>query len=200
VTYPEWLANVVMVKKKNEKCRICTDFRDLNKCCLKDDFPLAIIDEIINSVVASERMALLDYFSGYHQIWLHTEDEEQTSFITPLGTYCYLRMLEGLWNTGPTFCRKMKAALKDQVGRNVLSYIDDIVVASRKKENSIFDLAKTFANMCEARLQLNPKKCVFGITRGKVLRCLVSMKDIEANLNKIRAITQMRPPQNRKDV
>jgi hypothetical protein len=189
-----------MVKKKNEKCRICTDFRDLNKCCLKDDFPLTIIDQIIDSVVASERMALLDYFSGYHQIWLHTEDEEQTSFITPLGTYCYLRMLEGLWNTGPTFCRKMKAALKDQVGRNVLSYIDDIVVASRKKENSIFDLAKTFANMCEARLQLNPKKCVFGITRGKVLRCLVSMKDIEANLNKIRAITQMRPPQNRKDV
>jgi hypothetical protein len=53
----------------------------------------------------------------------------------------------------------MKAALTDQVGRNVLSYIDDIVVASKKKAAYISDLAETFANMCEAKLKLNPKKC-----------------------------------------
>jgi hypothetical protein len=65
------------------------------------------------------------------------EDEENTSFITPFGTYCYLRVPKGLRNAGPTFCRMMKAALKDQVGRNVLSYVDDIVVVSKKKENFI---------------------------------------------------------------
>jgi hypothetical protein len=85
-------------------------------------------------------MAWLDYFSRYHPIWLHTEDEEKTSFITPFGTYCYLRMREDLRNVGPTFCRMTKAALRDQVGRNVLLYVDDIVVA-RKKENYILDLA-----------------------------------------------------------
>jgi hypothetical protein len=90
-----------------------------------------------------------------------------------------------------------KAALKDQVRRNVLSHVDDIVIASKKRENYISDLAETFANMCEARLRLNPEKCVFGITTGKVLGCLVSMKGIVANPDKIRAITQMRPPQNR---
>jgi hypothetical protein len=61
-------------------------------------------------------------------------------------------------------------------------------------------LAKTFANMREAKLKLNPEKCVFGITRGKVLGCLISMKGIAANPNKIRAITQMQPPSSRKDV
>jgi hypothetical protein len=73
-----------------------------------------------------------------------------------------MRMPEGLCNAGPTFCRMMKATLKDQVGSNVLSYIDDIVVASKKKESYIYDLYETFANLCEANLKLNSEKCIFG--------------------------------------
>jgi hypothetical protein len=82
-----------------------------------------------------------------------------------------------------------KAALKGQVGRNVLSYVDDIIVTSKKKTTYISNLAETFTNMREAKL--NPEKCVFVVTRGKVLGCLVSTKDIEANLDKIEAILQM---------
>jgi hypothetical protein len=88
----------------------------------------------------------------------------------------------------------MKAALKDQVDRYVLSYVDDIVVVSKKKEDYLLDLTETFTNMREAKLKLNPEKCVFGITRGMVLGWLVSTKGIEANSDKIRAITQMQPP------
>jgi hypothetical protein len=68
-----------------------TDFTDLNKCCPKDDFPFTRIDKIIDSATGCEMIALLDCFSGYHQIWLHIEDEEKTSFITPFDMYCYLR-------------------------------------------------------------------------------------------------------------
>jgi hypothetical protein len=68
VAYPKSLSNIVMVKKKNGKWQMCTDFTDLNKCCLKDDFSLARIDQIVNSTSASEMMALLDCFSRYHQI------------------------------------------------------------------------------------------------------------------------------------
>jgi hypothetical protein len=139
-------------------------------------------------------MAFLDCFLGNHQIWLCKEDVEKTSFITPFGTYCYLRMPESLRNVGATFYRMMKIAFKDQVIRNVLSYVDDIVIASKKKTTYISDLAETFTNMRDARLKLNPDKCIFGITRGKVLGCLVSTKSIEANPNKIRAISQMQPP------
>jgi hypothetical protein len=113
------------------------DFTDLNKCCLKDDFSLTRIDQIINFAAICDIMALLDCFSGYHQIWLRKEDEEKTTFITLFGAYCYMRMPEVLRNVGPTFCRMTKAALKDQVGRNVLSYIDDIVVARRKNHTSL---------------------------------------------------------------
>jgi hypothetical protein len=88
---------------------MCIDFTELNKCCPKDTSPLARIDQIDDTAEGSETMALLDYFLGYHQIWLRKEDEEKTSFITPFGTYCYLRMPGGLhnchtWFTGQTEC------------------------------------------------------------------------------------------------
>jgi hypothetical protein len=200
VTYPQWLANVVMVRKKNGKWQMCTEFTNLNKCCPKDDFPLTRIDKIVDSTMGCEMMALLNCFSGYHQIWLCKEDEEKTSFITPFDTFCYLRMPKGLHNAESTFCKMTKVALKDQVGRNVLSYVNDIVVASRKKETYISDLAEIFTNMREASFKLNPEKCIFGITKEKVISCLVSTKGIEANPDKIRALIQMQPPQNRKDV
>jgi hypothetical protein len=68
VTYPEWLANTVMVKKANEKWRMCIDFIVLNKACLKDEFPLPRIDSLIDATPTSKLMSLLDCYSGYHQI------------------------------------------------------------------------------------------------------------------------------------
>jgi hypothetical protein len=83
VKYPVWLANTILVKKKNGKWRICVDFTDLNKACKKDDFPLERVDKIVDDVANSEMLSLLDMFSGYHQIRVRKEDEEKTSFITP---------------------------------------------------------------------------------------------------------------------
>ena len=76
VKYPTWLANTVPVKKKNGKWRMCIDFTDLNKACPKDDFPLPRIDKIVDDAANSQLMSLLDCFSGYHQIWMRTEDED----------------------------------------------------------------------------------------------------------------------------
>jgi hypothetical protein len=179
---------------------MCTDFTDLNKCYPKDDFPIARIDQIVDSAASYDIIALLDYFLGYHQIWLRKEDKEKTSFITPFGTYCYMRMSEGLRNTGPIFYRMMKAALKDQVGWNILLYVDDIVVASKKRASYISDLTENFTNMRKAKLKLNPEKCVFGVTRGRVLGCLVSTKGIEASSDKIKVNLQIQPLQTRKEV
>jgi hypothetical protein len=93
-----------------------------------------------------------------------------------------------------------KAILKDQMYINVFTYVHDIVVASKRKAMQIDDLAETFTNMCRAHLKLNPEKCVFSIQKGKVLGCLVSVKGIEANLDKINAIVHMKPPQSKKEV
>jgi hypothetical protein len=88
--------------------------------------------------------------------------------------------------------------LCSQIDRNVLTYVDDIIVKSTKQENHIADLQETFANFRKAGLKLNPEKCVFGVKKGKFLRCLMSTKGIEANPSKIEAILQMEPPKSRK--
>jgi hypothetical protein len=126
------------------------------------------------------------------------EDEPKTSFITPSGTYCYLRMPEGLKNAGGSFSRMTAKVLHSQIGRNVLTYVDDIIVKSTKQENHVANLQETFANFRQAGLKLNLEKYVFGVKKGKFLGCLVSTKGIEANPRKIEAILRMEPPTSKK--
>jgi hypothetical protein len=84
------------VKKKNGQIRICVDFRDLNKACLKDDFPIPILEILIDSTIGYEIFSFMDGFSGYNQIKMAPEAEELTAFQTPKGIYCYKVMSFGL--------------------------------------------------------------------------------------------------------
>jgi hypothetical protein len=96
------------------------------------------------------------------------EDEPKTSFITPSGTYCYLRMPEGLKNARGSFSRMTTKVLHSQIGRNVLTYVDDIIVKSTKQENHIDDLQETFANFRQAGLKLKSRKVCFWSKKGQV--------------------------------
>jgi hypothetical protein len=193
----------VPIKKKNGKWRIwrmCIDFTDLNKATPKDHYLLPRMDQVIDSAASAAIMSLLDCFSGYHQCWMAKEDEEKTSFVTPFGTFCFVRMPEGLKNVSPTFTRMTGEVFKPQIGRNIQAYVDDLIVKSCEKANYISDLAETFANMRRAGLKLNPEKCVFGVTKGKILGCLISAKRIEANPDKIKAIREMEEPKTKTDI
>ena len=102
VEYPEWLANVVLVKKANGKWRLCIDFTDINKACPKGSFPLPRIDLIVDATAGHELLNFMDAFSGYNQISMDPDDQEKTSFVTAQGTYCYRVMPFGLKNAGAT--------------------------------------------------------------------------------------------------
>jgi hypothetical protein len=128
------------------------------------------------------------------------EDEEKTAFITPCGVYCYVCMPFGLKNAGATFRRLMRKALGAQMGRNVEAYIDDIVVKTRESHTFIEDLEKTFANLRKVNIKLNPAKCAFSVPSGKLLGFLVSHRGIEVNPDKVKAIEEMRPPRNLKEM
>ena len=103
VEYPEWLANVVLVKKVKGKWRLCIDFTDINRACPKDSFPLPRINLIIDDIVGHEILSFMDAFSGYNQISMDPDDQEKTSFVTGQGTYCYRVMPFGLKNAGATY-------------------------------------------------------------------------------------------------
>ena len=116
VFHPEWLANPVLVKKKNGKWRMCVDYTSLNKVCPKVPFPLPRIDQIVDSTLGCELLSFLDAYSGYHQIKMKESDQLATSFITPFGMYCYVTMPFGLRNAGATYQRCMLHMFKDHIG------------------------------------------------------------------------------------
>ncbi len=124
VYHPDWLANPVLVKKKNGKWRMCVDYTDLNKACPKDPFGLPRIDQVVDSTAGSELLCFLDAYSGYHQVSLAESDCIKTLFITLFGAYCYITMPFGLKNAGATYQRAMQRCLHDQLGRNVEAYVD----------------------------------------------------------------------------
>ena len=74
VYYPDWLANVVMVKKTNSKWRMCVDFTDLNKAYPKDSYPLPRIDQLVDSTAGHKLLSFMDAFSGYNQIRIDEAD------------------------------------------------------------------------------------------------------------------------------
>ncbi|XP_022852169.1 uncharacterized protein LOC111373818 [Olea europaea var. sylvestris] len=103
VQYPDWLANVVLVKKASGKWRVCIDFTDLNKVCPKDSYPLPRIDNLVDNTSGHKLYSFLDAFSGYHQILMAEEDQEKTSFMADSAIYCYRAMPFRLKNVGATY-------------------------------------------------------------------------------------------------
>jgi hypothetical protein len=136
-----WLLPPVMVEKKDTKIyRMCIDFTTLNKHCPKDYFPLPRIDQIIDSTAGCERLSFLNAYSRYNQIQLKVEDEDKIAFITPHGVYCYMTMPFGLKNAGATYQRCMQACLKEQIGRNIEIYVDNIIIKTAKADSLLDDL------------------------------------------------------------
>jgi hypothetical protein len=106
----------------------------------------------------------------------------------------------GLKNAGATYQRAIHACFKRQLNKNVEAYVDDVVVKTRNSDSLITDLEETFVSLREYRWKLNPNKCVFSIPSGKLLGFIISHRDIEANPEKILAITKMKAPTCIKDV
>ena len=144
VYYPDWLANVVMVKKANDKWRMCVDFTNLNKACPKDSYSLPRIDQLVDLTASHQLLSFMDAFSGYNQIKMDEADQEKTPFITSQGLFCYKVMPFGLKNAGATYQRLVNQMFRPQIGRNVEVYVDDMLVKSLDEEKHLDNLKETF--------------------------------------------------------
>ena len=174
VNYPEWLANVVPIQKKDGKVRMCVYFQDLNKVNPKDDFLLPHIDNLVDNTTGHALLSFMDGFLGYDQIKMAPEDMEKTSFITPWGTYCNKVVPFGLKNAGATYQRATTTLLHDLIHKEVEVYFNNMIVKSKDREGHMLALRKFFERIQFYKLWLNPKKCTFGVTSGKLLGFMVS--------------------------
>ncbi|XP_059454999.1 uncharacterized protein LOC132185214 [Corylus avellana] len=198
--YPDWLSNVVMVKKSSGKWRMCVDFTDLNKACLKDSFPLPHISSLVDATAGYELLSFMDAFLGYNQIFMHPSDQEKTAFITDRGLYCYKVMPFGLKNAGATYQRLVNKMFQEQIGKKMEVFVDDMLVKSKLRVDHVTDLQEAFRILKHFKMKLNPAKCAFGVSSGKFLGYMVSSRGIEANPEKIQAVLDMQSPKNIKQV
>lgn len=124
----------------------------------------------------------------------------KTAFVTEKGLYCYTKMPFGLKNAPATFQRLVNEVFKNQLGRNMEAYIDDMIVKSKESKDHVADLRETFETLRSYKMKLNPKKCVFGVTSGKFFGFLVDERGIEVNPDKVQAVLDMTSPRNVKEV
>jgi len=142
----------------------------------------------------------MDRFSGYNQIKMYSDDEKHTSFRTSLGVYCYTVMPFRLKNAGATYQRVMNAIFHEHIWKTVECYVDDIVVKSRTKGDHIADLKMVFDIMWAHQLKMNPTKSFLGVASGKFLEFIVTFKGIHLDPEKVRAVQEMQPPRNLREL
>ncbi|GJT50707.1 reverse transcriptase domain-containing protein [Tanacetum coccineum] len=200
VRYPTWVANPVLVKKVDGSWRMYIDFKDLNKACLKDLYPLPEIDWKIESLMGFQYKCFLDAYKGYHQIQMTKKDEEKTAFYTKEGVFCYTKMPFGLKNAGATYQRLGDSAFKEQIGVNLETYVDDMVIKIRTEQAIIKDIEQTFSTLRRINMKLNLNKCLFGIEEGKFLGYIVTSEGIRANPKKAKAVMDMPSPKTLKQM
>src|SRR5579862_7616588 len=139
------------------------------------------------------------YF-GYNQIRMKMDDQPKTAFITDRGMYCYQVMPFGLKNAGATYQRLVNRMFSEQLGKTMEVYVDDMITKSVLASGHVEDLRETFNILRKYRMRLNPTKCAFGVQSGKFLGFMVNRRGIEANPDKIKAVTTLVPPRRTKDI
>src|SRR6187397_2599242 len=179
---------------------MCVDYKDLNKANPKDGFPLPYIDILVDNTSNHALLSFMDGYAGYNQVFMAKEDMEKTTFITQWGTYCYTVMPFGLKNVGATYQRAATALLHDMMHKEVEVYVDDMIVKSKDRPGHQVALRKFFERLRKYNMRLNPSKCAFGVTSGKLLGYVISCRGIEIDLTKIKAIMSMPPPKTEKQI
>ena len=179
---------------------VSVDFRDLNKACPKDDFPLPHMNVIVDNTIGSALMSFMDGLSGYNQFKMAPRDMTKTTFTIEWRIYCYIVKPFRLKNAGTTYQRMATALLHDMMHNEVEVYVDDMIMKSKDRGGHNTNLRKFFERIKEYRLRLNPQKCTFGVTVGKLLDLIVSDKGIEVDPLKIKAILDMPSPKSEKEI
>jgi hypothetical protein len=145
--HSSWCLNLVVVQKNNGGIRLCFNFINLNIACVKDNYPLPNMETLLQRVIGSAMMSMLDGFSRYNQVLVNKEDWNKTTFTTPLGTYEYIRMPFGLLNVGATFQRAMDFAFKELIGKIIEIYQDDLIVFSKDRSDHIAHLRQVLKDV-----------------------------------------------------
>ena len=193
-----WASPVVIIKKKDGSNRFCVDYRKLNAITIKDNYPIPLIEETLDTLKGAQFFTSLDLASGYWQIALHKLAKQKTAFITHKGLYQFEVLPFGLSNAVSAFQRTMEVILEGVP--NVKVYLDDILIFSNNFEDHLKHIESVFQKLLEANLKIKPSKCHFVKTETKFLGFNITGLGISPCMDKIKAMLHYPVPKNQKQV
>jgi len=189
-----WASPVVLVSKKDGSTRFCVDYRKLNAITKRDVYPLPRVDDALAAMQGNTYFSTFDMCAGYHQLSMHEDSKERSAFIVDSGLYQWNVMPFGLTNAGATFQRLMDAVFAGLKWKNLIVYIDDVIVFSPTFEQHEQDLREVFERMKNAKLKFKTSKCHVLQSKVKYLGHVVDKDGIRAETKKIEAIVKMPAP------
>ncbi|MCO5596700.1 hypothetical protein L7F22_050768 [Adiantum nelumboides] len=199
VTNSEWVFPVVVTPKKNDKWRVCVDYKPLNVATKRDHFPLPFQDEILNEVAGHERYTVCDGYSGYYQIRIAEEDQHKTTFITPWGCFAFRVMPFGLTNAPSTFTRFTSFIFQPFFGKSIRVFLDDFCTYSDKALHCQ-RVEEGLQRLYQYGGQLNPDKCHVAEKEVVLLGHVISQEGIKVDPSRVQAILDLPPPNSAQQV
>ena len=192
-----WSSNVVLVRKKNGKLRMCVDYRMLNKRSVKDAYALPRTEEVFDILHGAKVFSTIDMKSGYHQVEMEEIHKERTAFtVGPLGFYEYCKMPFGLTNSPATYQRLMEECLGDYNMKICIIYLDDIIIFAKDFEEHLQRLDLVLTRLKECNLKLSAEKCFFMQKSVHFLGHVVSERGVETDPDKIEKVKNWPVPKN----
>uniref|UniRef100_A0A3B1ISM8 Gypsy retrotransposon integrase-like protein 1 n=1 Tax=Astyanax mexicanus TaxID=7994 RepID=A0A3B1ISM8_ASTMX len=191
---------IVVVRKKNGDVRLCVDYRKLNLQTVKDAYALPNLEETFSVLTGSQWFSVLDLKSGYYQIELNEADKHKTAFVCPLGFWEFNKLPQGITNAPSTFQRLMEKCMSDLNLKEVIVFLDDLIVFSETLEEHEHRLLRVLQRLKEYGLKLSPEKCRFFQTSVRYLGHIVSRNGVETDPEKIEALKNWPNPKNLKEL
>ena len=155
----DWASAPVLIRKRDGSVRWCVDYRALNDVTIKDEFPLPLIDDCLDTLAGNVWFSKLDANSAYWQVNIKEEDQKKTAFVTKYGLYEHAKMGFGLCNAPATFARVINLVLRGLNWNTVLAFLDDVLVLGKTFEDHLENLQEALARFEKFGLKLKPKKC-----------------------------------------
>ncbi|GFX30868.1 retrovirus-related Pol polyprotein from transposon 297 [Trichonephila clavipes] len=202
-----YASSVVLTRKNNglppdspEAYRFAIDCRKLNAITKYPRYPLPLIDDLITNIPFTTIMSTLDLRSGYFHLAINPTDIEKTGFVTKYGTFAFNRMPFGPSGVAPNFQKAIELILKTVPGRFVSVYMNDVIIMFPSFTEHVDHLNQVFALLQDAGLTLNKNKCHLARDKLKYLGLFISKDGIKTDDNKVKEITEMKPPKNNREV
>lgn len=199
--HSQWNAPIMLVKKKedengNKEWRLVVDFKKLNEATIPRNFPIPLIDEILDDLKGAQYFTTLDLHGAFHQILLHPDDRDYTAFSTGHFKYRWVRMPMGLTSSPHTWQCAINSIFSDMLGKSIHIYLDDLLLTSKTFEEHKQLIKEVFQRLREFRLKLKIKKTAFFKKEVEYLGHIISRHGSRPSMKKVECIKNYPTPKN----